>query len=194
MNQGDLVKKLIEYAEGRLKLSDMISVDAERCEFRHPLQRMVALPAKALASVLRELESVIGPAYISVIIEGAKRYTREVELKQIGDYVSPENRMKVVSAMFRLYRELGWGKVFDVEFDEGRGVLRFRVENSVEADGWGSSEHPVCHIILGYNIALMEWALGKPMIGEEVRCKAKGDPYCEFVIRAAESGEDGGFS
>ena len=193
MNRGDLVKKLIDYAEGRLELSDVISIDVERCEFRHPLQRIVALPAKALASVLRELESVIGPAYISTIIEGARRYARDVELKQIEDYIPPEKRTKVVSAMFKLYRELGWGRVFDVDFDREKGVLRFRMENSVEADGWEGSEHPVCHIILGYNIALMEWALGKPMVGEEVRCRAKGDPYCEFVIKPRESGEGGGF-
>ena len=44
------------------------------------------------------------------------------------------------------------------------------------------ADKPVCHLYLGSLEEALKWATGQDIAVEEVRCKAKGDPYCQFVI------------
>ena len=186
LSEKSLKETLFDYIGKKIDLTEFVVIDRENQEIRTLFTRVIVMPNTLYAYIIKEMEKIIGPAYSMIIARGVQRYVKEQEISQLEAHVSPEERIKVVAALMRMWRELGFGKVAGTEFDVEKGVLRFRMENSVEADGWEGSEHPVCHIILGYNIALMEWALGKPMVGEEVRCRAKGDPYCEFVIKPRE--------
>ena len=88
---------------------------------------------------------------------------------------------KFIEAVQNFYAELGWGK-FSVE-EDNKNELVVRVENSFIARGYGNSEVVVCHFLRGYNAGLAEVLKGKDIDAEEVRCIAKGDDCCEFVMK-----------
>jgi len=88
---------------------------------------------------------------------------------------------KFIEAVSNFYAELGWGK-FSVEEDNGEELV-VRVENSFTARGYGNSETAVCHFLRGYNAGLAEVLKGRGIDAEEVKCAAKGDDCCEFVMK-----------
>ncbi len=88
---------------------------------------------------------------------------------------------KFIEAVQNFYAELGWGR-FDVKEDNGKELV-VSVENSFIARGYGKSGVAVCHFLRGYNAGLAEVLKGKGMDAEETRCAAKGDEFCEFVMK-----------
>jgi len=67
--------------------------------------------------------------------------------------------------------------------ENNENELVIRVENSFIARGYGNSEVPVCHFLRGYNAGLAEVLKGRDIDAEEVKCIAKGDECCEFVMK-----------
>jgi predicted hydrocarbon binding protein len=88
---------------------------------------------------------------------------------------------KFIEAVQNFYAELGWGK-FSAQEDKKNGLM-IRVENSFIARGYGNSGVPVCHFLRGYNAGLAQVLKGNEMGAEEVKCAAKGDDCCEFVMK-----------
>ncbi|MDP3103861.1 MAG: V4R domain-containing protein [Candidatus Methanoperedens sp.] len=88
---------------------------------------------------------------------------------------------KFIEAVQNFYAELGWGN-FVVEEDNKNGLV-IRVENSFIARGYGNSDVPVCHFLRGYNAGLAQVLKGNEIGAEEVKCAAKGDDCCEFVMK-----------
>lgn len=116
------------------------------------------------AVILYETGKKAGEKWIS-------RFSKEWELK---DQI-------FIEAVQNFYAELGWGK-FDIKENNGKELI-VRVENSFIAHGYGKSNVAVCHFLRGYNAGLAEVLKGKGLDACETRCTAKGDEYCEFVMK-----------
>jgi predicted hydrocarbon binding protein len=85
----------------------------------------------------------------------------------------------------------GWGDLEVVEIIPGQ-KLRIRVNDSYEARGFlekhGHARSEKCHMLRGVAAAFMDLSYGgdypdgySVFAAEEPICRAKGDPYCEFV-------------
>ncbi len=48
-----------------------------------------------------------------------------------------------------------------------------------------TADHPVCFVYLGTLEEALKWATGSEVAVTETACKAKGDPYCQFSVGAA---------
>jgi predicted hydrocarbon binding protein len=74
----------------------------------------------------------------------------------------------------------GWGKVrAKLNFQKQIAVVRIR--NSVTTRQTKSKE-PVCHFISGFIAGALSVVFGKKVECVELRCKAKGDAFCEFRV------------
>ncbi|HYF58289.1 MAG TPA: V4R domain-containing protein [Burkholderiaceae bacterium] len=73
--------------------------------------------------------------------------------------------------------DLGWG---DWRFDASPARLGLRVAGSPFAEGFGSSDAPVCAPIRGMLRAVAAAVAGADGEARELRCRACGDPVCEF--------------
>ncbi len=102
------------------------------------------------------------------------RFSREWGLKD----------KKFIEAVQNFYAELGWGR-FSVE-ENNKNELKVKVDNSFIARGYGNSKVSVCHFLRGYNAGLAEALKGRDIDAEEVKCAAKGDDCCEFVMKRME--------
>ena len=87
----------------------------------------------------------------------------------------------------------GWG---DIEVKEilPEKKLRIRVNDSYEASGYseryGTGASGKCYMLRGVTAAFMDLIYGAEypdgcfdFVAEEPLCRAKGDPFCEFVAR-----------
>ncbi|TAN35038.1 MAG: hypothetical protein EPN24_07815 [Candidatus Methanoperedens sp.] len=140
----------------------------------------VIVSIETFVSLQKDAETILGFNGASVLLyeTGKKagvrwinRFSKEWGLKD----------KKFIKAVQNFYAELGWGK-FSVEEDNKNGLV-VRVENSFIARGYGNSEVVVCHFLRGYNAGLAEVLKGNEIDAEEVKCAAKGDDYCEFVMK-----------
>jgi predicted hydrocarbon binding protein len=74
----------------------------------------------------------------------------------------------------------GWGKVrTELNFQEQEAVVRIR--NSVTTRQT-KAEEPVCHFISGFIAGALTIVFSKKAECVEIRCKAKGDTFCEFKV------------
>ena len=85
----------------------------------------------------------------------------------------------------------GWGDLEVKEIIPGK-KLRIRVNDSYEASGYlkryGAAASGKCYMLRGVTAAFMDLIYGPEypdgcfdFIAEEPLCRAKGDPFCEFV-------------
>lgn len=87
----------------------------------------------------------------------------------------------------------GWGdmKITELTPDE---KLVVRVDDSYEAEGYlrrfGSADKGKCYMLRGVTAAFMGLVYGRDypdgcfdFSAEEPSCRAKGDPFCEFIAR-----------
>ena len=140
----------------------------------------VIVSIETFVNFQKDAENILGFDGASVLLyeTGKKagmrwinRFRKEWDLKE----------KKFIEAVQDFYAELGWGK-FIVEEDNKIGLI-IRVENSFIARGYGNSDVPVCHFLRGYNAGLAEVLKGNVIDAEEVKCAAKGDDCCEFLMK-----------
>jgi predicted hydrocarbon binding protein len=85
----------------------------------------------------------------------------------------------------------GWGDLEVAEIIPGE-KLRIRVTDSYEARGYleahGRAKSEKCYMLRGVAAAFMDLSYGgdypdsySTFASDEILCRAKGDPYCEFV-------------
>ncbi|MCX9009701.1 MAG: 4-vinyl reductase [Candidatus Methanoperedens sp.] len=128
----------------------------------------------------KDAEKILGTGGAAVLFYEAGKNAGERWINRFRkDWGLKDQRF--VEAVQNFYAELGWGK-FNIEVNsEDEFVVR--VENSFIARGYGNSEVAVCHFLRGYNAGLAEVLKGKDIDAEEVRCIARGDECCEFVMK-----------
>jgi len=140
----------------------------------------VIVSIETFVSLQKDAETILGLEGASVLLYEAgkkaglrwiNRFSKEWGLKD----------KKFIEAVQNFYAELGWGR-FSVE-EDNKNELVVRVKNSFIARGYGNSEVPVCHFLRGYNAGLAEVLKDKDIDAEEIRCIARGDDCCEFIMR-----------
>ncbi len=143
----------------------------------------VIVSIETFVNLQKDAEKILG-------IDGAAVLFYEAGKKAGLRWISRFNRewnlkdKTFIEAVQNFYAELGWGR-FSVE-ENNKNELVVRVGNSFTARGYGNSEKPVCHFLRGYNAGIAEVLKGKGIDAEEVKCAAKGDDCCEFVMKRME--------
>lgn len=74
----------------------------------------------------------------------------------------------------------GWGKV-RAKCDFQKQIAVIRIRNSVTTRQTKAKE-PVCHFISGFIAGVSSAIFSKKAECVEIRCKAKGDTFCEFRV------------
>lgn len=80
--------------------------------------------------------------------------------------------------------QLGWGIW---RFELAPDLIRLEVQNSPFAAGFGPSDRPVCHPILGMVRAVSTMIFGREAAVAETGCAACGADLCRFEARPRET-------
>lgn len=90
------------------------------------------------------------------------------------------DRVAFLQTMEKTAPQLGWGVW---RFEHGPQLLRLVVHNSPFAQGFGQSDHPVCHAINGMVQGVAGLWFGQDCAAQELHCEAQGQPCCTFEAR-----------
>ncbi len=104
-----------------------------------------------------------------------------------------ETREDQISGFTAVAEAFGWGDMKVTELIPGEKLI-IRVSDSYEASGFlqlhGSADSGKCYMLRGVTAAFMDLLFGETypdglftFSACEPLCRAKGDPYCEFVAR-----------
>jgi predicted hydrocarbon binding protein len=78
---------------------------------------------------------------------------------------------------------LGWGIIDKVKINWEKGTAKYRVYNNFECELAGKSEKPYSQFYRGAVAGLFTRFFEREIKVKETKCIAKGDSYCEFVIK-----------
>ncbi len=138
---------------------------------------MAFISGDSFARIQKEAEEITGEDAPIMFYEAGK-HTGLKWAKQFKEKFGLD-RMAIVKMLEKFFAEVGWGKFFAEV--KGEGAI-LRVENSFIAKNYGQSSVPVCHFIRGNSAGIWSGLYEKEMDSEEIKCMAKGDSHCEFVI------------
>ena len=98
-------------------------------------------------------------------------------------YVSSEKDMLILIPA--LAKAVGWGIIEEIK-PRLFGRYKIKMYNSMECEICKPSKEPSGHFSRGILAGLLSKITRKEMVVDEVKCIAKGDPYCEFIAKPKE--------
>lgn len=146
-------------------------------------RRVVLMIDRMLESLVEELVRMIGedPANAVIFRVGYEfgRGAGKLHLT-IGEEVGLKDPLDVIKHISApLFVSSGYGIMHVEELPQR--VLRIVVKENVEASLRGSSRRPACFLIKGICKGALEEIFGKHVSIDEVKCKAAGHEFCEFI-------------
>ena len=79
----------------------------------------------------------------------------------------------------------GYGVSILEKFDEQNKEIVFRLENSTVCELIGRTAKPLDHLYRGYVAGAGTVMFNEECEALEIKCKATGSPYCEFLVKPA---------
>lgn len=153
-------------------------------EFATPTFNLGSLPAMVLSreefgrvlSEIKERYGTGGSAFLYIVGYRLGELSGE---KYGAERVSKEFVMEDVLA----FQAFGWGVPEVVEINLLKPRIRLRFYDLFESAGVREkSGEPFCHFFRGYLAGLFSKFLRKEVTVREIKCVARGDAYCEFII------------
>ncbi len=90
---------------------------------------------------------------------------------------------KIIPFAKELFKQVGFGVIDFVEVDFLNKTALVRVYNSFECELFRETGMTESHFIRGLIAGFMSSLFGVRVDVEETKCIAKGDPYCEFIVK-----------
>jgi predicted hydrocarbon binding protein len=79
-----------------------------------------------------------------------------------------------------MYRVQGWGSA-SLKVEKPRTRFKVRFRDDFECTG-GRKDRKGCGFLRGHLATIVSTLSGSEFIGEESRCRLRGDPFCEFLL------------
>lgn len=164
-----------------------VEFNPKKGELRHRGINSAFFPRGYPKKLEMESEKVIGTATSGIYY----MIGRVAGLQSVGRSILSSFTMKVIARFFKrkflsrlaeICMEFGYGVLEYMEIDMKNKKIVVRLHNSANAVGAGKSDRPACYILTGLFAGAADIVFGKVMKCEEVRCRAMGDPYCEFRV------------
>jgi predicted hydrocarbon binding protein len=95
-----------------------------------------------------------------------------------------ENLDDLVEVARAVNMTLGWGIIDKIKIDVEKREAQFRVYQNFECELGENSGKPYSQFYRGAIAGLFTRFFGKEVEVQEIKCVAKGDPYCEFIVKA----------
>ena len=142
--------------------------------------RVIVLRAGTFVDLQKQIEAIFGDEASALFYEAGIRAGRESTKVLLEEW--EERGMDFLKKWGKFYQSagVGWFKLEDINIDFEKENGYFRVKQSFIAEEYGKSDEPVCHFLCGFFASVLQQVLGERLTCEEVKCAAKGDPYCEF--------------
>ena len=151
-------------------------------------ERLIITPPGTYSKLYNRLTEIVGKGgAASALYIGAKESAKP--LYRLALKIYREEKLKSEKTFGNALEDLmsiaGYGKAKAVKVDLNKPEVIIRMCGILTPSEIVESDVPVCHIERGILTGFIECVTQKSCIGQEVKCQAMGDEYCEFVINSA---------
>ncbi len=156
----------------------------------HPLEGKMALidepvvivPRMLFTSMMGSMSRIVGEAAAGGVIN--YRAYMELGTQNITYFrkMGISDPPSLIDMALAFYAQMGWFKVVKMEWNETKKEKLIVLDNSAEAEAFGNKGKHVCYCTSGLLAGIHGSAFNVRVQGKELKCKAKGDPYCEFIV------------
>jgi len=142
-------------------------------------QEAVIIDLRMIGHMFSRLDEVFGTGASVILYEMGMR-AGKVIVEEVAECGIPEKDMMKVIAAMGVAR--GWGITEILSWDPKAARLVLRIWENFECKPLaGRKRKPHSHLMRGLIAGIVSRLTGQPVKVREVKCLAKGDPYCEFV-------------
>ncbi|MGQ9719991.1 MAG: V4R domain-containing protein [Candidatus Jordarchaeum sp.] len=138
------------------------------------------------------LSWLLGNLFRTYGYENIYEFVYSLEKERGSSFISPlvkefklSDLREVITYIFKIFVLRGLGNFEFLEFDPEEESLRFRIFDSPICSQLRELGKPAGVTIAGTIAGTVEKYTGKEYECEEVKCLAKGDQYCEFLVKPA---------
>jgi predicted hydrocarbon binding protein len=135
----------------------------------------------------------VHPLLSKFLFEGRNYEAGYIIIRLLGEKIaslifklSDKFKINSLEEAIHLYAKLatlmGFGEITVQEYDLEKGVIRFRTSNSPICTHFKNSGKNMGAFLEGVIGGVAEFYLGSDSKCKEVKCVAKGDEYCEYLV------------
>ena len=147
-------------------------------------RRIVMLDVDNVGAMFNWLDKTFGSGGHAILFDMGKAAGREYA-KKLRESYGLKGR-DLIEAFLTLHIATGWFGYEIVECDEENLKFMIRLYGNFECTPFiGKRDRPMSHLVRGGLAGVFKEAYGRDFRVREVKCIAKGDEYCEFIIEPA---------
>ena len=144
-------------------------------------RRAVLLDVAGVAAMLDWIDRTFGSGGHAILFDMGHEAGRAITGALVAKFGL--SKRSAFEAFMALCTAMGYFKYEITSFDPEERRATIRLYSSFECEPFrGRDNRPRSHLVRGMVAGALEVALGGPVSVREVKCVAKGDDYCEFVI------------
>jgi len=148
--------------------------------------RVIIIPWRLYKGLLVKIREELGTAgevflYYSGFHSGFEIAKLNMEMGAKLGLADPEQILKLIT--LNLLNSLGYGKLKLLSLKTNPAEATIRVYDSFECELGAGSRKPFSAFLRGIIAGISTVFLNEKMSAKETKCIAKGDPYCEFIIK-----------
>jgi len=148
-------------------------------------KRIVMLDVDDVGAMFGWLDKTFGSGGHAILFDMGEATGRE-SAKKLKDSYGLKG-CDLIEAFLALHIAAGWFGYEVVECDEEELRFVIRLHGNFECTPFiGKKDRPASHLIRGALVGVFKEAYGRKFKVREVKCVAKGDEYCEFIIEPME--------
>ena len=151
-------------------------------------RRMVLLDVCSVGAMLDWIDRTFGTGGHVILFDMGKE-AGTIVTRVLKERYGLSGR-QLLEAFLALCTSMGWFRYEIVSLSPEGSESTVRLYDSYECSyltqQTGPSGRPRSHLVRGVLAGVFEVAFGREVVVREVKCVAKGDPYCEFVVKPAE--------
>ena len=146
----------------------------------------IMMPRVVFTTMMGAMSKIVGEAAAGGVINYRayqEQGTQEIEFFRKMGILDPA---ALVDMGLALYSQMGWFKGLTMSWNEAKKEKVLSIEKTAESDAFGQTGKVSCHCTAGLIAGMVGTAYKVRVQCREVKCRSKGDPKCEFVVRDKE--------
>jgi len=152
----------------------------------HGNTRAIIMPRGMFWALLSALEKIFKHSGLMAVLYSAGKRLGQHAAKRISELYQLRGKA-LLEALAQAGQATGWAitEVKEIDFEGCKATII--VKEGFEAIAWREKPHAACHLTRGYLAGYLSTVFNKSVEASETKCLARGDKYCEFVIKATGS-------
>ena len=148
----------------------------------HGNTRAVIMPRGMFWALWTAFERVFAHSGLIVVLYDSGKGMGEHAAKRISKMFGLRGK-QLMEALAQAGQATGWAitEIRQIDFKSCSATIV--VKDGFEAAVWQKKPYTVCHWTRGYLAGYLSVVFNKQVEATETKCLAKGDEYCEFVIK-----------